>query len=241
MRGAPVTSRARGPNPGPNSETPRGQQGPPGGQTGIEQVLTAHPGTHRQRTDVLPDRHVPPGVVREVQLPARQGAERPRSSWNGPPLTPGSSRLPGRQRLRALGPSQRLECSGRHGGGECGSRRGRRPGHHFIRWLATSPALFFRSAMYDPTARYRGNGAPTTQKGDIGNGPVCGTAHVRAMVPGAGLEPARPRGAARFKLAVSAFHHPGLARGSALAHDPIRGAPPISRTVARCCLILLTV
>lgn len=43
-------------------------------------------------------------------------------------------------------------------------------------------------------------------------------------VPGTGLEPVRPRGAARFKLAVSAFHHPGLARGSALAHDPIRGA-----------------
>lgn len=30
-------------------------------------------------------------------------------------------------------------------------------------------------------------------------------------VPGTGLEPVRPRGAARFKLAVSAFHHPGAA------------------------------
>lgn len=34
MRGAPVTARARGPNPGPNSETPPGQQGSPGAQTG---------------------------------------------------------------------------------------------------------------------------------------------------------------------------------------------------------------
>lgn len=45
---------------------------------------------------------------------------------------------------------------------------------------------------------------------------------------------------ARFKLAVSAFHHPGMARGSALAHEPIGALPSFSGTLARCCLILLT-
>lgn len=59
-------------------------------------------------------------------------------------------------------------------------------------------------------------------------------------VPGAGLEPARPRGAARFKLAVSAFHHPGTARDAALAQEPIGTHHSNSRVTTRCCLILLT-
>lgn len=48
---------------------------------------------------------------------------------------------------------------------------------------------------------------------------------------------------ARFKLAVSAFHHPGMTRSfpslSASAHEPIRALSPDSGRVARCCLILL--
>src|SRR4051812_1212561 len=52
-------------------------------------------------------------------------------------------------------------------------------------------------------------------------GGLYGSRSVCCVVPGAGLEPARPRGAARFKLAVSTFHHPGVPRGSALATDPI--------------------
>ncbi len=59
-------------------------------------------------------------------------------------------------------------------------------------------------------------------------------------VPGTGLEPVRPRGAARFKLAVSAFHHPGRPWAPRSASEPIGRLPPNSRPADRCCLILLT-
>jgi hypothetical protein len=68
-------------------------------------------------------------------------------------------------------------------------------------------------------------------------------------VPGTGLEPVRPQGAARFKLAVSAFHHPGsgsLGRTSAYVPPHRRattslsgGTPPNSGSTNRGCLILL--
>lgn len=72
------------------------------------------------------------------------------------------------------------------------------------------------------------------------------TSHIRwsdaviHVVPGTGLEPVRPRGAARFKLAVSAFHHPGRPWAPSDGSEPIRTHPPNSGTAARCCLILLT-
>jgi hypothetical protein len=68
-------------------------------------------------------------------------------------------------------------------------------------------------------------------------------------VPGTGLEPVRPRGAARFKLAVSAFHHPGMGSlGRTSAYGPPHrrattslsgGTPPNSGSTNRGCLILL--
>jgi hypothetical protein len=67
-----------------------------------------------------------------------------------------------------------------------------------------------------------------------------------AGVPGAGLEPARPEGPVRFKLTVSAFHHPGevpdrpKAYGPPRAHsEPIRVLPPDGGSADRSCLILL--
>jgi hypothetical protein len=59
------------------------------------------------------------------------------------------------------------------------------------------------------------------------------------MCPEPDLNRHAREGAARFKLAVSAFHHPGVARGSALAHEPIGTRLPNSGGVTRCCLILL--
>ena len=76
------------------------------------------------------------------------------------------------------------------------------------------------------------------------------SATVSTVVPGTGLEPVRPRGAARFKLAVSAFHHPGMrlpgpygARTS-LPHEESSTSlsgdkPPNSALLDRGCLILL--
>lgn len=48
-------------------------------------------------------------------------------------------------------------------------------------------------------------------------------------VPGTGLEPVRPRGAARFKLAVSAFHHPGRPWAPHRAFRAYREASPEQR------------
>jgi len=62
----------------------------------------------------------------------------------------------------------------------------------------------------------------------------------RSEVPGTGLEPVRPRGAARFKLAVSAFHHPGRPWAPRRRSEPIGVRPPNCRRANRCCLILLT-
>src|SRR5213595_4324784 len=47
-------------------------------------------------------------------------------------------------------------------------------------------------------------------------------------------------GAARFKLAVSAFHHPGRPWAPHRVSEPIGTHPPNSGTADRCCLILLT-
>ncbi len=71
------------------------------------------------------------------------------------------------------------------------------------------------------------------------------------LVPGAGLEPARPSRPTRFKLVVSAFHHPGTGLRDRFVHrrahpalprtrdEPIQGHPPNSGSTDRCCLILL--
>lgn len=83
--------------------------------------------------------------------------------------------------------------------------------------------------------RPRHTGAPQDRRVHRAGRPAC-----VSDVPGAGLEPARPRGAARFKLAVSAFHHPGKARDAALAQEPIGARHSNSRAATRCCLILLT-
>src|SRR4051812_30332749 len=46
-------------------------------------------------------------------------------------------------------------------------------------------------------------------------------------------------GAARFKLAVSAFHHPGRPWAPHRGSEPIRRLPPNIGQADRCCLILL--
>lgn len=63
---------------------------------------------------------------------------------------------------------------------------------------------------------------------------------LQGEVPGTGLEPVRPQGAARFKLAVSAFHHPGRPWAPHRGSEPIGRHPSNSGAVDRCCLILLT-
>lgn len=71
------------------------------------------------------------------------------------------------------------------------------------------------SAVCDAASAHSPHAIPTSVV-DNGFRPARVPAHdvepQSEKVPGTGLEPVRPRGAARFKLAVSAFHHPGRPR-----------------------------
>lgn len=78
-------------------------------------------------------------------------------------------------------------------------------------------------------------GGPRSECSDCGPRP----ASQGREVPGTGLEPVRPRGAARFKLAVSAFHHPGRPWAPHRGSEPIGAHHPNSGRADRCCLILL--
>lgn len=88
----------------------------------------------------------------------------------------------------------RVVLSGPDGGGRHGSGPAPGAGLHACR-------VEERKCVFPPCSHRCGN--------PRGIRPSAGPEPRGEWVPGAGLEPARPRGAARFKLAVSAFHHPG--------------------------------
>lgn len=84
------------------------------------------------------------------------------------------------------------------------------------------------------------NGSRRTPPAGHARGGRVGRDRERSEVPGTGLEPVRPRGAARFKLAVSAFHHPGRPWAPRRDSEPIGARSSNSGRANRCCLILLT-
>lgn len=162
----------------------------------VERLEAAHPGDD----DHVYGRPVGHGSCPARYPPGRSAAVLPRS------------RRPGADLGRHRG-GRRVAAFGRHAGSP-GRDRGRMapPGHaDTAARRQAGCALHDAGSPVQRSASLKGGGrtSPRNRHSEPPTGRHSRSARVYAVVPGTGLEPVRPRGAARFKLAVSAFHHPG--------------------------------